>query len=369
MSHRINLSTSFNLSLGFVPAILTILLGEFIAKDFAIYIGALMGVVYSLSNYYKNPTLLPNFILYIVTVVLLILSAVSVFNITDWPKNSLPITLEIAIVIPLLIISFNKTRFINSIRNRVKPTTKRHYVEAGISAIISIRVALILAFIHYAILTVMILFSNTLSNSVLWVMQVLMPIIVFSITVILNQIGLHFFNKIISDTVFIPLVDDKGDVTGKILYDEIPSRGDKVMLPIVRIAIEYKGMLFLSHNNSIDKEKTDTPLQSYITYEETIENAAKRLMSWAFPTTKDLEPRFSIKYKFTGIDKVRLVYLYMLNLDDDSLLSDDRFIGGKLWTLNQIEDNLDKGFFSDVFENEFEHLKDIIEIREKYKES
>lgn len=366
------MSTSFNLSLGFAPAILTILLGELIAKDFAIYIGALMGVVYSLSNYYKNHPLLPNLILYTVTAVMLVFSLISLFRITDWPKNSLSITLELAIILPLLFFYSYRTKLETYIRKRTKPTTKRHYIEAAESAIVSIKLVLIFTFAHFAVFTVLILFSHSLSSQLLWVLQALMPALVFAATIMVNQIGLRFFNKEMSGTEFIPLVNDKGDVTGKIIKDDIPEQGNNIMVPIVRIAIERQGMLFLSRNNSFgnkEGDKTDTPLKSYVLFNDTLENTLKIMLQWAFPGVNDLDPRFSIKYKFTGNNEVKLVYLFILNINDDNLLRNIQFINGKLWTLQQIEANLGKGFFSDLFEYEFEHLKDVIEIRERYREA
>lgn len=65
----------------------------------------------------------------------------------------------------------------------------------------------------------------------------------------------------------------------------------------------------------------------------------------------------------------RLVYLFTLDLDDDSILCNKNFKGGKLWTFQQMEHNLGRNFFSSCLEYEFEHLEAIIYTREKYKES
>ena len=65
----------------------------------------------------------------------------------------------------------------------------------------------------------------------------------------------------------------------------------------------------------------------------------------------------------------RLIYLFIIDLEDDSVLCTPRFKNSKLWNFKQIEENLGKGFFSCCFEDEYEHLKNVIYIREKYKES
>ena len=83
----------------------------------------------------------------------------------------------------------------------------------------------------------------------------------------------------------------------------------------------------------------------------------------------DLKPTFTISYHFENEQTNRLVYLFIVDMEDDSILCDPRFKGGKLWTFQQIEHNLGTHFFSECFELEYEHLKQVIGIREKYKVS
>ena len=78
---------------------------------------------------------------------------------------------------------------------------------------------------------------------------------------------------------------------------------------------------------------------------------------------------FNFMYHFENEATNRLVYLFTLDLDDDSILCNKNFKGGKLWTFQQMEHNLGRNFFSSCLEYEFEHLEAIIYTREKYKES
>lgn len=73
-------------------------------------------------------------------------------------------------------------------------------------------------------------------------------------------------------------------------------------------------------------------------------------------------------YHFENKVTNRLIYLFILDVEDDNLLRGKQVKDGKLWTFQQIEHNLGKNFFSCCFENEYEHLKDVICTREKYKE-
>ena len=48
MSHQRILSSRFNMSLGFIPVIISIILCEFITQDMSIYIGAGVGLLFSI---------------------------------------------------------------------------------------------------------------------------------------------------------------------------------------------------------------------------------------------------------------------------------------------------------------------------------
>ena len=89
-----------------------------------------------------------------------------------------------------------------------------------------------------------------------------------------------------------------------------------------------------------------------------------------FSSTAPLDHlHFNFMYHFENEATNRLVYLFTLDLDDDSILCNKNFKGGKLWTFQQMEHNLGRNFFSSCLEYEFEHLEAIIYTREKYKES
>lgn len=137
--------------------------------------------------------------------------------------------------------------------------------------------------------------------------------------------------------------------------------------PVIRIAVSTHGMLFLCNRPQsciLDKFKVDIPMECYLRYGETLAEGANRLLSNAFPKASDLKPTFTISYHFENAQTNRLIYLFIVDMEDDSILCDPRFKGGKLWTFQQIEHNLGTHFFSECFELEYEHLKQVIGIRE-----
>ena len=115
--------------------------------------------------------------------------------------------------------------------------------------------------------------------------------------------------------------------------------------------------------------KVDIPMECYLRYGESLEAGATRLINNAFPHEKGIKPEFNIVYHFENEVTNRLIYLFIVDIKDDSILCTPRFKNSKLWNFKQIEENLGKGFFSSCFEDEYEHLKGVIYIREKYRES
>ncbi len=65
MSKKGVLSSKFNMSLGFIPVIVSIVLCEFTTQDISIYIGAGVGVLYSLYTMWGKGAKIPNFLLYL----------------------------------------------------------------------------------------------------------------------------------------------------------------------------------------------------------------------------------------------------------------------------------------------------------------
>ncbi|WP_321479283.1 hypothetical protein [uncultured Bacteroides sp.] len=374
MSHKRVLSITFNMSLGLIPAIISILLCKFLTQDLSIYIGTSISLLYSYFILYRSKPRIHNFILYISTIVLLFLSIATLSPIGYCPEGNLPITLEASIVLPMLILYLHKKRFINFVLKKRTACDKRNVVQSAESTIVSARIILIFVAIHFILTTIyLIIGHNTLNaKNNLWLFQ-LMPAFVFIFSIIFNQIGINYFNKIMKYAEHVPIVNEKGDVIGKSLKLEAISYKNTYINPVIRIAVISKGMLFLCNRSQdciLDKGKVDIPLECYLRYEETLEEGVERLMNHAFPENTNLITSFSSMHHFENKTTNRLIYLFIVNIKDESILcNNNRFKGGKLWTIQQIFQNIGENYFCTCLEVEYEHLKEIIYTTEKYKES
>lgn len=366
------LSSTFNMSFGFIPVIVSILLCELITQDISIYIGTTLGLLYSYKVLCRKGAHIPNFILYISTGMLLLLSLATVISGDLVPQGMLPITLEVSILIPMLILYLHKKRFINHYIPQKQRCDRRLFAQGAESAVVSARVVLILGTLHFIAISLSVLIAHPINLAGNMILFRILPIAVFVLSILFNQIGIHYFNRIMAHTEYVPIVNTQGDVIGKSLAIEAISYKNTYINPVIRIAVSTHGMLFLCNrpNHAIlDKGKVDIPLECYLRYGETLASGAERLIKNAFPKAEGLKPTFTVSYHFENRVTNRLVYLFIIDIEDDAILCDPRFKGGKLWQFSQIEDNLNHNFFCECLEIEYEHLKQVIDIREKYKES
>lgn len=266
----------------------------------------------------------------------------------------------------------HKKRFINHFLKQIGSCNKRLYAQGAEAAVVSARIALIFGILHFIIISITVIFQNPLSKTSLFVLYKVLPPTVFLMSILFNQIAIRFFNHLMSHTEYVPIVNTKGDVIGKTPAIEAVNYKNAYINPVIRIAISTHGMLFLCDRPStaiLDRGKVDIPMECYLRYGESLEVGATRLINNAFPHEKGIKPEFNIVYHFENEVTNRLIYLFIVDIKDDSILCTPRFKNSKLWSFKQIEENLGKGFFSSCFEDEYEHLKGVIYIREKYRES
>lgn len=374
MGHKGILSSTFNMSLGFIPVIITIILCEWITQDAAVYIGTGIGVGYSLYVMSRPGTRAPNFILYISTSVLVLVTIATLISGDYVPPKALPLTLEVSILIPMLILYLHKKRFINYFLIQRESCSRRLFAQGAESAVVSAKVVLILGVMHFIVISLSSLCAEVTPGSIAArILYRYLPPAIFIVCILLNQIGIRYFNRLMAHTEYVPIVDTQGNVIGKSLAIEAVNYKNAYMNPVIRIAVSAHGMLFLCQRSQtciLDKGKTDHPLECYLRYGETLTQGAERLIKHTFPNTEEeLKPSFNILYHFENEQTNRLIYLFILDIKNDEILCDPRFKGGKLWRFQQMEQNLGKNLFCECFEQEYEHLETVIGIREKYKES
>ena len=366
------LSSKFNMSLGFIPVVISILLCEFMTQDISIYIGAGAGLLFSMYSVRHRGAYIPQFILYCTTGMLVLLSITSLFMDNYCPSYMFPFTLEISAVIPPLIIFLNRRNFLDYYVSQTQKCCKQLHAQGAEATIVSARVILIISVLHFLAVSCAVLISHPLGRTTCYILFRIFPPAVFILSILFNQFGIRYFNTVMEHTLFMPIVNTKGDVLGKVMAAEALNRKNDYINPVVRIAVVSHGMLFLLPRPqcaALDRGKMDILIEGFLIYGETLEQGVHRILRQTLPTAPLENLHFNFTYHFENEAANRLVYLFILDLEDDSILCNKNFKGGKLWTFQQIEHNLQQNFFSCCLEYEYEHLEAIIYTREKYKES
>ncbi|EGJ70956.1 putative transmembrane protein [Bacteroides coprosuis DSM 18011] len=371
MSKKGNLSSAFNMSLGFLPILVTIVLCLFISQDIAIYIGTGIGALASLRTAVVKGAKVPRFILYISTIILFLFTVATFVYCKYCPYGYLPLTIEISAFIMMAILYMHKQRFINFFIDRQDSCSKRFYAQGAESAVVAARIFLMVASIHFALILVLMMTAHPILETHIILFNRYLPPIVFLLTIVFNQIAIFYFNRITRHIEYVPIVNKQGAVIGKTMALEAIRYKNEYINPVIRIAAFSQGKLYLcnrSQNCIIDQDKIDIPMECYLKYGETLEHGAKRLIKNAFPKVKGVDPFFNIMYHFENKHTNRLIYLFMVETDNPDLLYNLNFKNGRLWTFQEVEAQMGKNMFSECFKHEYQHLKEVICTREKYKE-
>ena len=243
-------------------------------------------------SYHRKGILLPNFILYISAGILILLSLAALIPGDYVPEGALPLTLEVSILIPMLILYMHKKRFINHFLKQIGSCNKRLYAQGAEAAVVSARIALIFGILHFIIISIVIICQNPLSSTSKLTLYKVLPPIVFVMSILFNQIAIRFFNHLMSHTEYVPIVNTKGDVIGKTPAVEAINYKNAYINPVIRIAISTHGMLFLCDRPStaiLDKNKTDIPLECYLRFGESLSDGVNRLLTNAFAQAKEVK--------------------------------------------------------------------------------
>ena len=131
------------------------------------------------------------------------------------------------------------------------------------------------------------------------------------------------------------------------------------MHPVVRLHFIDNGVIFLrqrkSHDNT-DASLWDTPVSRHVRLGESVEQSLRYKSKQYY----NIEPKkffFLTNYKLENKSEYQFVYLFVLCKIDGIELNKDKVQATKWWTVNQIEDNLNTGIFTERFIKEFELLK------------
>ncbi len=180
--------------------------------------------------------------------------------------------------------------------------------------------------------------------------------------IVLEALRLRLLNNRLESEEWLPVVTESGVVQGRVAKSVSINLKNKLLHPLVRVALICDGKLYLKDRDPsklLDPGKLDYPFEKYMQYNHNIEETIKNTIRKEIKTDK-IPVRFLLKYVFENENTKRLIFLYVSVINSEIEFNSLKLEGGKLWTTNQIEDNIGNSIFSECLELEFEYLKNTV---------
>lgn len=191
----------------------------------------------------------------------------------------------------------------------------------------------------------------------------IVPILILLIFYIQNCRRALAITKRLLNEEWLPIVTEEGSVTGRIAKAVSVNMRNKFLHPVVRIALVSNGKVFLQERRGdmvVDSGKLDHLFEKYILYKHDVDLAVKNSIKRIVGAELGEKPKFLLKYIFENEKTKRLIFLYLIEIDDESKIKRKGKITGKFWTVRQIDEEFENQIFSEEFELEYEYLKHVI---------
>ena len=161
-----------------------------------------------------------------------------------------------------------------------------------------------------------------------------------------------------NDNELFPIVDEQGNVLGKILRGQAHV-GRKVLHPVVHLHLFIsRGELYLQRRpdwKPIQPGKWDTAVGGHISYGETVQEAFEREVMEELGISVP-NPTSMGSYVFESKVEKELVNVFRTVYDGPVNPSADELAGGRFWTMQEIKDALGKDILTPNFESEFKRF-------------
>lgn len=191
----------------------------------------------------------------------------------------------------------------------------------------------------------------------------IIPIAILAAIIIYEEIKTRNIVKQLRKEEWLPIVNESGEVTGRIAKSVSSQMKKRFMHPMVRIALIHNGEVYVQkrgNNSSIDPSAYDHPFEKLMLFNHEINISVRNSISRSL-NMQELPFNFLLKYVFENQDVKRLVFLFVSRIENEEQLKSISLLDGKFWTTKQIEDSLtEDNIFSECFQLEYEYLKNTV---------
>ncbi|MDR3057640.1 MAG: hypothetical protein LBU84_05805 [Prevotella sp.] len=351
--------------IGLLPFILYIILHiANVKEEYAILIamGTAIAGELSFRLYYKSRGFSITFYISGIALIITLLAWIFTHNYV-WKPNTYIVICEISMVCLFMLLRASKT-YIAARFFRQKNLLQKALMNEFYTSAVLIQYGLTL---H--IFSILLYRQFTFSDPILYSFD----IIVFAVipTVLLISIGIYQLMKVgtlvskLRREEWLPIVTEKGEVTGKIAKSVSLNMKNKFMHPVVRVALISGSKVYLQErplNDILNPKKLDYPFEKYMLFNHEINLAARNSIRRMIGDDQDFSLKFILKYTFENEDTKRLNFLFSAHIEDEDSIKRTEKMNGKFWSIKQIEDGFADEIFSECFELEFEYLKNMVLI-------
>lgn len=359
-----------NQTIGLLPLLLFMLLDNFFSYKLSFVIAVLICMVSLLLYRVLSKDRIYQFLLLPASATLMLYAVFIFLRLEPVLFVYSPIVVEVLLVVVLAVIGFTKRFVLRSLRNSRTPSYKKTMMRTALNEFYFL-VQIVQS--AYTLHLFVILFYTMLPSEMqeVHVERFLYRYLGLILGIALmgyEQIRISLMQGSLKKEMWLPVLDDNGKVVGCMARSVSRSVSKKYYHPVVRIAVIYKGMLYLmkrSKKDYVSPEMLDYPFQRDVIFRHTIEATVKETMG-SLAEEQEVNPRFMIRYTYENEKVKHQVSLFVLCLRSEEQFNKCRHFGGKLWTGKQIEENMGKGVFSGYFEEEYPYLKNTVLFAENF---
>ena len=187
-------------------------------------------------------------------------------------------------------------------------------------------------------------------------------LVILALLLLAEILRLHLLQNRLHAEDWLSVVDEHGNVTGKVAKSVSMELKNSFMHPVVRLALIHQGKLYLKKRSAsrlLNGGMLDYPFEKYLMFNHHIDEAIRNMLKREIGD-ETIPYRFLLKYVFENDITKRLIFLYVSQIDSEEEFARLKLKEGKLWTEKQINDNLGEEIFSETFELEFEYLRNTV---------
>ncbi|HSH19618.1 MAG TPA: NUDIX domain-containing protein, partial [Draconibacterium sp.] len=271
------------------------------------------------------------------TLLLVILGAVSILLDNDIFFKLKPGLIELILVAVLAVSAFSSVNIIGLMGQRYLKDTQFNEAQ-----MLQMRKSLKYLFYIFAAHTMLVFYATFFMSKEAWAfISGGLFYILFGVYFLVELFRQKRKNKQLVNEEWVPLVDEKGRVTGQAPRSHVHN-GSKLLHPVVHLHVINRNKAILLQKRPLSKQiqpgKWDTSVGGHITAGETLEKALKK-EAFEEIGLVDYSVKMQKVYKWESEVEAEMVYLFTTFDFKNFKVHSDEVDEVRFWTKNQIEKN------------------------------